>query len=601
MNTSLLAHPACSRGVRFASLSLLLFLVACATRQPAPPRPASMLHNYDYVIKHLEWMITDEMARNKITGLSIALVAQGDTLWQRGFGLANKANRERATPQTRFRAGSIAKPLNAIAVMRLAEQQKLDLEVPVGNYIAGFHPASPNSDGEAITLKLLLSHQGGMPSDLIKGMWTENPATFGATLDYLNTNFLVNAPANRFRYSNLGHNVIGAVIENQSRTDYQQYMQALLRQLGMNASSFSPTPHQPKTAEAYDRGRPQMELPLRDVPAAGLTTNASDLAQLIKLFTSQGHIGDQTVLSRMSISRLLDDYTSHNPLNFGRRHGLGLYYFDGLFHRSVDVLGHGGASVNHRALIKFAPRQKIGVALLSNSKNSGSALHKIGNQALVLLLEVESGKPAPKQQAFWPQKAPEEAVTKDALVGHYATPAGMAKISHQGSQLRAQIAGKTLRLYQRVPGGLYYAQYRLFGLFPLKLGYPDTLGLAVRRVDNEEWLVGTDTRGRTTLLGQKISPAPIPAAWRERIGRYRLANPLSVIKLVSGGIRIKDDFLLAYARTDQGDRMEVVLQPLNDHRAIAMGPGRGFGGTISATMVGGREMLRYSGLLFEKR
>lgn len=104
--------------VVFGTLALL---GACAI---APPAAVSVSPgDYSHTRAYLAWMVEREMSQNDITGVSIALVDDQRIVWQKGFGYADLENETPATPETVYRAGSIAKVFTAAATMQLAEQE----------------------------------------------------------------------------------------------------------------------------------------------------------------------------------------------------------------------------------------------------------------------------------------------------------------------------------------------------------------------------------------------------------------------------------------------------------------------------------------------
>lgn len=592
----------------FIVLTLAL-LSACASSPVPPQKPQQSVNNYDFVRQKLNWIIAQEMKKNRLSGLSIALVEGDNIVWQQGFGFADKDHNMMVTPQTRFRAGSLIKPLNAIALLTLEENNSIDLTSPVQRYLSDFSPPSRYQNRTPITIVDCLTHLSGLPSNLIKGMWASEPEDFKTSLRYLHSAYVAQPPNTVFRYSNLAHNVLGAVIETQSDEPYAQHMKRLFTQLGMQQSEVLAKPS--GLAKAYAKGKQVTVFGLRDVPAAGLVSNAEDLAQLLVFFNRHSQVSNTSenisahtpppLLSAKSWHKMMQDYTGHLALNLGKRHGLGLIFYDGIFHNSLKVYGHGGASVNHRALIKFIPRETLGVALLSNDKNSSNSLHSIANQALSLLLEAKRGKRAPYNSARWPSLRQGDIVDPEKMLGHYATAGGMAKVYRKRGRYYVNIAGRKLTLYQREQGGLFYLHYKLFGVIPIDLGYFSRLAFAVRNISGHDYLISTNTRGVQNLVGPKVSPRKIPQAWRQRVGAYRVINPLEVVDISSGGLKIEDGFLIAYATIKHGDTLSVMLLPTNDNEAIVAGLESGFGETVSALTHNDKEALRFSNILFGKR
>ncbi len=579
-------------GLRF--YFVVIALSGCA-QLPAPQKPAIEKDSFTYARTQLTWLINKAIKEENIAGLSIALVANDQSVWQQGFGYANKATHEKVNPQTLFRAGSLAKVFIALAVLELHQQGQLDIDAPIINYLPEF--TKSHSDASAITLRQLLSHQSGLPSDLIKGMWTNQPTHYTSSLGYLKNTTFPHPPEQLVLYSNLGFNLIAAVVEARTQTPAIDYMNAFLQRLNMHNSAYSASPIFPPTAQSYHKGRKKKELPLRDVPAAGLSTNVADLAQFYQQLLSANVSG----LNTNNLNQMFIDHSSSLPLNFGKRVGLGMFYYDGIFHPKFPLFGHNGATVNHRSVIKFSRDGRYGVALLSNDRAAAPALHRIANTALALLHEASTGRPAPHYSLRWPKPSPADVLEPQKILGHYASPLGLIKISQKNQTLHASIGGKRLRLYQRENNGLYYLRYRLFGLFPIDLGYIGNLGFALQVVDNHSYLIAHTTYGTRERIGIKLSSHNIPKAWQERVGHYEVVNPLTAMKLYSGGIKLEDGFLVAYARTEQGDKLQVVLKPINDYEAEVTGIGRGLGERVRVLNTSLEEQLIYSNILFEKK
>lgn len=578
------------------------FIAGCATTLPPPAKPAIVRDDFSYTKAQLEWLINKEMSVHKLTGLSITLVAGQQVIWQRGFGFADRQARLPVTANTRFRAGSLTKTLNALAIMRLVEQGALQLNDDVAQLLPELDLRLPSGDAARVTVSALLSHQGGLPSDLIKGMWTRSPPEdFSAALAYLDSVPLTHIPNTQFVYSNLGHDVLAKVIEKRSGEAYVVYMNKMLQELGLSSARISADPNQPVTAQGYLKQRRKDELWLRDIPAAGLSIDSDDLSRLLKVLLTLSE-SDNGLISTHSFGKLLEDVSSDKPLNLGQRIGLGFFYYEDVFHRRFPVVGHGGAAVNHRALYKIAPEQQLAVAVMSNSRNASPSLHRIVNQALLLLYEGKTGKPAPRAHAYWPSPQKADRISAQQLIGHYATLGGLAKIFRDANgTLKVSIAGKTLTLYQRHNDGYFYARYALWGLFPINIGALGNMGLAVRHIEGRDYLVSFNTLGAAQLLGERLEATEIHPAWLERVGAYRVLNPLDVIALPSGGIKVADGFLVAFAKTDRGEQMQVVLLPQDAERAIVAGSGRGLGETVFAEQTQEGEVLRYSNILFQKK
>ena len=110
-------------------ITTLFLLGACAT--PPPVAESTARGDYRHTERYLSWLIDQEMSDNEITGVSIALIDDQKVIWQKGFGYADLENNVPATPETVYRAGSIAKVFTAAAAMQLADQGKINIDQPL--------------------------------------------------------------------------------------------------------------------------------------------------------------------------------------------------------------------------------------------------------------------------------------------------------------------------------------------------------------------------------------------------------------------------------------------------------------------------------------
>ena len=107
-------------------------------------------------VEAIEVVITNEVARLGIPGLSLAIAHEGELVFANGYGFADIENFVSARADTAYRLASISKSMTAVAALRLAEEGALDLDAPA----RGACPAYPVKRW-TITSRQLLSHLGG--------------------------------------------------------------------------------------------------------------------------------------------------------------------------------------------------------------------------------------------------------------------------------------------------------------------------------------------------------------------------------------------------------------------------------------------------------
>ena len=155
-----------------------------------------------------------------IPGLALAVAVGGKIVYSEGFGYADLEERVPVWPTTKFRIGSISKPLTATALMQLVEAGKLDLDAPVQKYV----PAFPDK-GAPVTVRMVAGHIAGIRH--YQGDEFHIQKHFDNVLDSLKifeNDPLVSPPGTEFHYSSYGFNLLSAVIESASDEKFLDYM-----------------------------------------------------------------------------------------------------------------------------------------------------------------------------------------------------------------------------------------------------------------------------------------------------------------------------------------------------------------------------------------
>jgi len=107
--------------------------------------------------------LSERMEQYKVAGLSVAVIDNYQIVWAKGYGYADKKEGRKVTTNTLFEPGSISKSLNAVAILQLAQQGKLDLYQDINQYqVTWKFPYYTVSHGKKITTAQLLSHTAGL-------------------------------------------------------------------------------------------------------------------------------------------------------------------------------------------------------------------------------------------------------------------------------------------------------------------------------------------------------------------------------------------------------------------------------------------------------
>jgi CubicO group peptidase (beta-lactamase class C family) len=143
--------------------------------------------------------------------MTIAVAVDGRIVWAEGFGFADLEQCVPASPSTKFRIGSISKPLTGTAAALLSEGKRLDLDAPVQRYVSSFP-----EKGFTISTRQLLGHLGGIPRDVAAENDKTNEHQYHSvteSLKWFKDEPLVAPPGTKFFYSTYGYVLASAAIE----------------------------------------------------------------------------------------------------------------------------------------------------------------------------------------------------------------------------------------------------------------------------------------------------------------------------------------------------------------------------------------------------
>jgi CubicO group peptidase (beta-lactamase class C family) len=139
--------------------------------------------------------LAERMKQLNVPGVSIAVIHNGKIEWARGFGVRNGAGAP-VNAETMFQAGSISKPVAAMAALRLVQDGKLALDTDINKYLTSWKfPGDPVAEGKPVTLRELLTHTAGTTVHGFPGYASNEPVP--TLVQVLNGEKPANTPAIR--------------------------------------------------------------------------------------------------------------------------------------------------------------------------------------------------------------------------------------------------------------------------------------------------------------------------------------------------------------------------------------------------------------------
>jgi CubicO group peptidase (beta-lactamase class C family)/D-alanyl-D-alanine dipeptidase len=475
----------------FWLITLFSPAVLLMSGQNIPAKP-----EYAQVANTISTEIRQQMKEKRLPAMAIAIVDGRNTVWAEGFGFEDAHNQRPATAHTIFRVGSVSKLFTDIAVMRLVERGKLDLDAPVTRYIPEFHPSNPF--GGEITLRQLMSHRSGLLREPVVGHYFDNSApSLQQTVLSLNGTELVFAPGTHTKYSNAGIAVVGYVVQKVGGQDFAEYLkQSLLRPLQMNESAFTLEPRLiPRMAEGrmwsydgLDFAAPTF--PLGEASAGAMYTSVSDLGRFLSVLFAGGQSGNFQMLSSTTLDSMWKP-------QFGGSFGLGfaLGSLDG--HRLV---GHNGAIYGFATELSALPDDKLGVVVVTNVDGANAVSHHIAQNALRQMLALRSHTPTASPQ----RTTAVDLNMARSVAGSYAGDKDTLALDEQeGDLVLSKASGGYQAGLKQLDGHLVQDSRLIYSTTPVV-------------AENNKVTIGTAAYVRTN--GE--IPPPVRPEWSEFIGEY---------------------------------------------------------------------------------
>lgn len=371
-----------------AVLGASLLLGSCASAGPRIPGGTPFARLGPALDRKLAAVVGDS-----VPALQAALVEDGRIVYERAFGLADREARRPAAPSTLFQVASISKSVTAWAVLRLAQEGRLDLDAPVGGYLTRWSLPPSSFEAKGVTARRILSHSAGLSVHGFPGIDPGLPVpsvedslsgnnTGKGVIDPDRAVRLVAAPGGTFSYSGGGYTLLQLLVEELSGRPFSAYMEdAVLKPCGMASSSFDYGPElAARVAGAYDfLGKRLPNYLYAEKAAAGLYSTAGDLARLLcELYASQR--GGGRVLDRSWASLLA------TPLiEAGDGSSMALGYFVSKSAAGGRIASHTGSNRGWYSWYAINLDNGRGIVVLANSEAAFSLIKELSESSGELL------------------------------------------------------------------------------------------------------------------------------------------------------------------------------------------------------------------------
>lgn len=311
-------------------------------------------------------------------GCAVGVSLEGQTVFEKAFGMAEIEHSIPNTPQTIFESGSVAKQFTAAAIVLLSLEGKLGLDDQVRKYI----PELPDY-GAPLTIRHLMNHTAGLRD------WGSVMSLTGAgrgdrvisqdlAFDVIiHQKSLDFTPGAEYSYSNSGYTLLSTIVERVSKQKLPAFTEErFFKPLGMTNSSWRDDYQRlvKGRAQAYSRqgnGPWRLNMPFMNVYGnGGMLTTVGDWLKW-----------NQMLDSRSLGAPLVEAMETTGVLNDGRKisYALGISVNN---YRGLREVSHSGSTAGYQTFLARYPNQKISVAVLCNgtAPSAATLAHSIVNE-----------------------------------------------------------------------------------------------------------------------------------------------------------------------------------------------------------------------------
>jgi len=351
---------------RATSLATILLVVLF------PPPAISSQASFEQLISDLEALRVE----HAVPGFALTVVSGEHGLRTGSGGLADRDSGRPVTADTLFRIGSITKTFNALAVLLLVEQGRLDLDATLRGIVPDPPLDNPWADQHRVRVAQLLEHSSGL-LDITREEFDHNqpfPSLEAAFAWRRGARVVQWPPGLHHLYSNANAGLAGLVIERVSGQDYQRFITArLLQPLGMHSAGLvDDETTRRRLATGYDTdGRTPIPYWHMIFPPLGaINATPREMGALLELFLRRGMVGNRRLLDEASVERMERPATT-----LAARHGLRYGYGLGLgqsLRKGFRWYGHGGDGDGYLSHFGYNREADAGYFLTINAFKHGA-------------------------------------------------------------------------------------------------------------------------------------------------------------------------------------------------------------------------------------
>ncbi|MCD4769705.1 MAG: beta-lactamase family protein [Bacteroidales bacterium] len=527
-----------------------------------------------------------------VPGVIVAIIDDQNVVWQEAFGISSIKENRAASIDDVYKTGSIAKVFTGLAILKLCEEGRVDLDDPLEKYLPDFHLRNRFSNTTPITIRSLLSHRSGFPRDdiyVIDELGVRiPPVNLQDKIESINGEYAVCPAGIRVRYSDIGVATLGRIIEIVTDVDFVTYMQKnILQPIGMHNSSFlSNEQINENLAMGYNiigrKAYSVEQFDICDLPAGNMYSTIGDMTAFVqyifRLLDTELPTGsdEEQIIRSETLKEMFVDYYPHESDN-----SLGLTWWLGMGLSTPQfVIHHAGDNQGFRSIMVLLPYEKLGIIIMANGSSFDiQSRYSITQQAIELLIETKSGvKPVDDPDIFIE-------VNDDILcdyVGAYSFQGQLSKVLLKKGQLYLNIDNDVIKLKP--------LSETLFKV----LDVPVTTTIEFK----DDVAIVKELNFYFTVCQKLETGKEVPEFWKSFLGEYTFE--LSIVNKIigEGEIKLIDANILFLEVSGDIIQLKQIIEPINENEILIVG-GDYDGETIYFDI--DQNYLRFGGFILKRK
>lgn len=311
---------------------------------------------------------------SKTAGVSVAIVKDGEIIFEKGYGSANLEYDIAISPQTIFHIASVSKQFTTFAIFLLEKEGKISFDDDIRKYI----PEMPVYE-KPITIKHLCSHTSGLKDQwallTLAGWRMDDVITTEQILKVISKQKELNfTPGTQFKYSNTGFTLLSEIVKRVSGKSFAEFTKEnIFAPLKMNNTQFYDDNNRIVKNRAYSYGvnngiYEKRNLNYSTVGPTSLFTNVEDMSRWALNF-EKPLVGDEALLNKFNQISTLDN---KGPAILAVIDGETIYHLKGQFKRNykgLNIYNHTGSDAGFKSFLGRFQDNKLSIVLLSNDEN----------------------------------------------------------------------------------------------------------------------------------------------------------------------------------------------------------------------------------------